>query len=87
MVSRLSSADDQGGILGLASSIASLGRVIGPAMGGFLYDAYGSRMPYVTAAIVMAVTALIAFAGFQSKEAHEGGDPTFADATVARSSE
>jgi multidrug resistance protein len=80
MVSRLSSADDQGGILGLASSIASLGRVVGPAIGGFLYDQYGPRTPYVTAAIMMAITSLVAFAGFQSREAHAGGDPTFAKA-------
>ena len=32
MVSKLSSADDQGGILGLASSVASLGRVVVPAV-------------------------------------------------------
>ena len=39
MVSQLSDADDQGGMLGLASSLASLGRVVGPAWGGYLYDA------------------------------------------------
>jgi multidrug resistance protein len=82
MLSRLSSADDQGGILGLASSIASLGRVIGPAFGGFLYDAYGSRIPYLSAAVLMAITATIAFAGFQSRDAHEGGDPAFAKASA-----
>ena len=75
MVSRLSSADDQGGILGLASSVASLGRVVGPAFGGFLYDSYGSRTPYLSAAILMAITAMVAFIGFQSREAHQGGDP------------
>ena len=41
MVSRLADPNDQGGILGLASSLASLGRVVGPAWGGYLYDAYG----------------------------------------------
>ena len=38
MVSRLADPDDQGGMLGLASSLASLGRVVGPAWGGFLFD-------------------------------------------------
>ncbi len=75
MVSRLSSADDQGGILGLASSVASLGRVVGPATGGFLYDLYGSRTPYLTAAMLMAITAIVAMTGFRSREAHQGGDP------------
>jgi multidrug resistance protein len=87
MVSRLSSADDQGGILGLASSIASLGRVIGPAFGGFLYDAYGSRNTYLSAAVLMAMTATIAFVGFQSREAHQGGDPAFASTTAGKSTE
>ncbi len=36
MVSRLSDPGDQGGVLGLAQSLASLGRVVGPAWGGFL---------------------------------------------------
>ena len=84
MVSRLSSADDQGGILGLASSVASLGRVVGPAIGGFLYDVYGPRTPYVTAAVLMSMTAMIAFAGFQSREAHQGGDPAFPNAPTSR---
>ena len=53
MVSKLSDADDQGGILGLASSLASLGRVVGPAWGGYLYDAYGMTTPYLSAAALM----------------------------------
>jgi multidrug resistance protein len=75
MTSRLTSADDQGGTLGLAASLGSLGRVVGPAIGGFLYDIYGPGTPYVTAAILMAVTALVAVIGFRSREAHQGGDP------------
>jgi multidrug resistance protein len=59
MVSKLSGADDQGGILGLASSLASLGRVVGPAWGGFLFDRFGMTVPYLSAAAIM----LVAFAG------------------------
>lgn len=58
MVSKLSDPNDQGGILGLASSLASLGRVVGPAWGGFLFDRFGMTMPYLSAAAIM----LIAFA-------------------------
>jgi len=75
MTSRLTSADDQGGTLGLAASLGSLGRVVGPAFGGFLYDVYGPGTPYVTAAVLMAMTALVAVVGFRSREAHQGGDP------------
>ena len=39
--------------LGLASSLASLGRVVGPAWGGYLYDAYGMTTPYLSAAALM----------------------------------
>lgn len=75
MVSRLTDANDQGGILGLASSIASLGRVVGPAWGGYLYDAYGMRTPYISAATLMLLAFIVSFAGLQSREAHAGGDP------------
>ena len=53
MVSRLSDPNDQGGILGLASSLASLGRVVGPAWGGYLYDEFGMTVPYVSASAVL----------------------------------
>ena len=58
MVSKVSDPNDQGGVLGLASSLASLGRVIGPAWGGFLFDRFGMTMPYLSAAAIM----LVAFA-------------------------
>ena len=65
MVSRLAHADDQGGILGLASSLASLGRVVGPAWGGYLYDAYGMTTPYLSAAALMFVAFAVAALGLR----------------------
>jgi DHA1 family tetracycline resistance protein-like MFS transporter len=65
MVSRLSDPDDQGGILGLASSLSSLGRVVGPAWGGYLYDAYGMTTPYLSAAALMFLAFAISFAGLR----------------------
>ena len=67
LVSKLSSPDDQGGILGLASSAASLGRVVGPAWGGYCYDAYGMTTPYLTASAIMLVTCAVSFIGLRSK--------------------
>ena len=52
-VSRLSDPGEQGGMLGLAQSLAALGRVAGPAWGGFLFDRLGTTMPYVSAASIM----------------------------------
>ena len=67
MVSKLSDADDQGGTLGLASSLASLGRVVGPAWGGYLYDAYGMTTPYLSSAALMFFAVVVSFVGLRSK--------------------
>ena len=40
--------------------------------------AYGPRTPYLTAAALMAITSLVGFIGFRSREAHAGGDPAIA---------
>jgi len=66
MVSKLSDPDDQGGMLGLSSSLASLGRVVGPAWGGYLYDAYGMTMPYLSAATLMLLACAISFIGLRT---------------------
>jgi MFS transporter, DHA1 family, tetracycline resistance protein len=55
MVSRLTDPDDQGGVLGLAQSLASLGRIAGPAWGGLLFDRFGPSTPYLSAATMMTV--------------------------------
>jgi len=67
MVSKLSTEDDQGGTLGLASSLASLGRVVGPAWGGYLYDAYGLTTPYLSAAGLMFVAFLVSWQGLHRR--------------------
>jgi multidrug resistance protein len=58
-ISRLSGAHEQGGILGLAQAVASLGRIIGPAWGGFLYDRYGVTSPFYAAAGFLALALLL----------------------------
>jgi multidrug resistance protein len=62
-VSRLSDPGEQGGMLGLAQSLAALGRIAGPAWGGFLFERLGSTMPYVSAASIMFCALLLAVAG------------------------
>lgn len=69
MLSKLADSDDQGGILGLASSVASLGRVVGPAWGGYLYDAYGMTTPYVSAAALMMVAFVVSLVGLRNVRA------------------
>jgi predicted MFS family arabinose efflux permease len=62
-VSRLSDPSEQGGMLGLAQSLAALGRIVGPAWGGFLFDWAGITVPFVSAALIMALALLLAIAG------------------------
>ena len=55
LISRLSRADEQGGILGVSQSVASLARIVGPAWGGYLYDAFGRSSPFFSAAGLLGV--------------------------------
>ncbi len=49
LVSRLSTASEQGGILGLFQSMASLARITGPFWGVFAFREMGTPVPYWTA--------------------------------------
>jgi DHA1 family tetracycline resistance protein-like MFS transporter len=62
-ISRLSDPTEQGGMLGLAQSLAALGRIVGPAWGGYLFDRIGITTPYFSAAAVMSLALLLAIAG------------------------
>lgn len=59
-VSKRADPKEQGGTLGTNQSAASLARVFGPAFGGWLYGAFGSRSPYVAGAIGMVIATVIA---------------------------
>jgi DHA1 family tetracycline resistance protein-like MFS transporter len=63
LISQYSAAEDQGSILGVSQSLASLGRIIGPALGGFAFDRFGVDVPYESAAALIAVAAVIAAVG------------------------
>jgi predicted MFS family arabinose efflux permease len=62
-ISRLSDPTEQGGMLGLAQSLAALGRIVGPVWGGFLFERAGITMPYFSAATVMSIALLMAWTG------------------------
>ncbi|HNE84970.1 MAG TPA: MFS transporter, partial [bacterium] len=61
LTSRLADVSEQGSILGIAQSFASLGRMIGPFIGGAAYDYAGHKSPYYFAFVLMAVAAVMAF--------------------------
>ena len=60
LISRYSSAEDQGGVMGLIQSLNSLARIAGPVWGGFAFDRLGIGMPYISGAAVMAVASALA---------------------------
>ncbi len=58
LISLTASRDAQGQTLGVAQSLASLGRVLGPLWGGFAYQTLGPKPSYLVAGGIMLVMAL-----------------------------
>jgi DHA1 family tetracycline resistance protein-like MFS transporter len=59
LTSQLADPSEQGSILGVTQSFASLARMIGPAVGGFAYDLAGHRSPYYFAFATMLVAMVL----------------------------
>jgi MFS family permease len=59
LLSRSAGAHEQGGILGLGQSLSSLARVLGPMLGGMLFQHVGLGAPYWTGAALMLLAALL----------------------------
>jgi MFS family permease len=60
LISRYTSAGDQGGVLGLTQSLNSLARIVGPMWAGFAFDHIGIGAPYVSSAAVMGIACALA---------------------------
>lgn len=58
LLSKLSPPDETGVVMGIGQSMTTLGRILGPVAGGFLFDAMGASSPYWLGASCM----LLAFA-------------------------
>lgn len=69
LISKLSHADEQGSVLGVSQSMASLGRILGPVWGGYVYDHFGTVAPYLAASGLMLVACVIGVVGVARKEA------------------
>jgi DHA1 family tetracycline resistance protein-like MFS transporter len=61
-VSRKAEANEQGMMLGTMQSLSALARVLGPAVGGLLYQAVAPGAPYFTGAVGMLLAATLAMA-------------------------
>ena len=62
LISKLTPQQDRGVMLGVAQSLGSLSRILGPIWGGILFDLAGPAGPYVTTAALMAVATAVALA-------------------------
>jgi len=59
MLSKLAPVDRAGGVLGVGQSLSTLGRIIGPIVGGAAYQFLGPIAPYGIGAVAMVVAFLI----------------------------
>ncbi|MCB0349132.1 MAG: MFS transporter, partial [Bdellovibrionales bacterium] len=67
-ISLLSNKDEQGEIMGVYQSMTAMGRILGPALGGFVYDTWGHSSPYILAGGIMLFTVLMAQKGISRIE-------------------
>jgi DHA1 family tetracycline resistance protein-like MFS transporter len=58
-LSKRSSSTEQGSVLGIVSSIASIANIPGPLIIGFVYDVAGSFVPFLFSALILAAAFLI----------------------------
>jgi MFS transporter, DHA1 family, tetracycline resistance protein len=64
-ISLSSPSEEQGVVLGTAQGFASLGRIIGPALGGALFSTVGIRSPFLTAGIIGLVAFLMVIRNYE----------------------
>jgi MFS family permease len=59
-ISRIAPAEERGSILGISAALGSLSRIIGPILGGVLYDAGGAPGAFLSGAVLVAVAFVMA---------------------------
>lgn len=67
LISKSTDPDKQGGIMGIAQSISSMGRILGPVWGGYSYGAFGIPSPFLSAAALMVLAFLLSVRLVSSK--------------------
>ena len=59
LVSIYSPENETGSILGIAASLSSLGRMIGPVLAGYLYDLYVSPGPFYAGTVMVLIASVL----------------------------
>lgn len=70
LISKFSDKDEQGGILGLTQSLASLARFIGPSWGGLVYHYVSFAAPFLTGGVVMMGATVLSLRLLKEKYRH-----------------
>lgn len=68
VISKKSSAEEQGNIAGMSQSVGSMARLLGPLFGTYVYGAIGVTSPYWIAAGVLTITVLFTTRHIMKKE-------------------
>src|SRR5204862_404963 len=61
LISRRAGAEEQGEVMGLAQSVGSLSRVLGPIIAGALFEAFGRQSPYFWGAALVGFALLLSW--------------------------
>lgn len=62
LLSKLAPADRMGGTMGIGQSLSTLGRIIGPALGCYMFQNLGVSSPYIVGAACMLLVVGLSFA-------------------------
>lgn len=65
-ISLLTSSDEQGSTLGVTQSLSSLGRILGPALGGLFYDRLAKAAPFLVSFLLVLIACFILFFIYQN---------------------
>jgi MFS transporter, DHA1 family, tetracycline resistance protein len=74
VVSQMADPHDQGSMLGLTQSLASLARIIGPLWGGWVFDRFGIDVPLFSAAglmLVACVMSVLVFSRYRPRRRYD----------------
>lgn len=79
LISLATPVDEQGAVMGVTNSLASLGRILGPVIGGVLYQRYSPGAPFAFAAVLAAAAFVLAL--LQARRLNEAKNETKVGAT------
>lgn len=74
-ISLVGNAKEQGAVMGTTQSSASLGRILGPAFGGFIYQRLAISAPFIVGGLIAICGFLVVLSKYaQLPESAKGGD-------------